>query len=126
MGSLDCHPHVVQAEGGSRAFHNTHKPIRHRNGLKQCPGEQCLWYGRYEGKPVYMVVQVNDFLVCSSCAWFKKRIDYMRVGSIEIKAMSLASKQSADLGTALFRQAPMPRQLWTDASWIASVKSLGR
>ena len=52
-----------------RAFHNTMKPVLLGFGLRQVPGDQCLWYGDFDGKPVYIVLQVDDFLVCSSEEW---------------------------------------------------------
>ena len=101
-----------------RAFHNTLKPILQRYGLQQCPGEQCLWSGWDGEKPVYMVVQVDDFLVCSSREWFKAWIAYMRTSGIEIKDMGLASRfisieveQSADLGTVFLHQAPYAKAI---------------
>ena len=85
--------HVVYGfKEAPRAFHNTIKPILEGYGLKQAPGEQCLWFGKDNGTDVHIVVQVDDLLVSSEEKWYNGFIAYLQENDFNIKDLGLASR----------------------------------
>ena len=85
--------HVVYGfREAPRAFHNTIKPVLEGYGLKQAPGDQCLWFGKDNGTDVHIVVQVDDLMVNSQEKWYKEFIAYLHENGFNIKDMGLAAR----------------------------------
>ena len=85
--------HVVYGlQEAPRAFHNTVKQVLEGYGLKQAPGEQCLWFGKDNETDVHIVVQVDDLLVSSKEKWYKEFIGYLKKTGFNIKDMGQAAR----------------------------------
>ena len=63
-----------------------------RYGLKQAPGDQCLWFGKDNGTDVHLAVQVDDLLVNSKEKWYKELIAYLHENGFNVKDMGLAAR----------------------------------
>ena len=85
--------HVVYGlREAPRAFHNTIKPVLQNYGLRQVPGDQCLWTGTFDGIDVYVLVQVDDLLVSSPGTWYQGFLAYLRSHGFLVKDLGLASR----------------------------------
>ena len=111
--------HVVYGlREAPRAFHNMIKPIMLAYGLKQAPGDPCLWYGKYKGKNVRIVVQVDDFLVSAPAEWYHQWVLYMRACGIDLVDlgpaslfMNIAIKQSKDSRMVVLSQEAYAKEI---------------